>query len=352
MHLYIHFGIYKAGSSYLQYVCANSTQYLLEQGYYFPESSAHTKMRQGEISPGNALSLAHALKAEDTNQVNTIITTWKQGASAVQSSKVLISAEALVHQLAIPKRLELLLTTLKQLGFTGVHAMGFFRELDEHALSTYKHRAKAGQIPDYIHWLRNSYETPDLLNKLLIVRRASLEIQWTFRKFVKNDVLLKEAFFKDWLKMNVPDFKGKPTVNDSLTLAEVMLMNELVKYYPRVMDVFVDKLKSLPSSEKALSKELDQAFLNQARTILKDRGVDLTEFNHYMPENEALHLSANEEQVSPAQIPAVLNLSKKQMSVVLEAILYLQSFEGALLKVRRLTRQFLPEPLVKWLVRN
>ncbi len=166
MKLFIHFGIYKAGSSYLQYVLANSRTYLLDKGIYFPNSLQDKKMLQGLISPGNADGLEEVLKVKNEKGLQRLLRQWIEAAEKKQCDRVLLSAEALVHQLAKKDTLEFLEKVTKDSGYTEIHAMGFFRDLTEHALSTYKHRAKSGKIPDYETWVKEVYETPQLLRAL------------------------------------------------------------------------------------------------------------------------------------------------------------------------------------------
>jgi hypothetical protein len=166
MKLYIHFGIYKAGSSYIQYICANERDYLNSNSIYFPKSTEDEKMKKGLISAGNADSLEIAIKSEDHSKIIPILKEWYEEAEKVNCKAVLISAEALVHQLAIQSRLIQIIACAQSVGFTKIMAMVFFRDLADHALSTYKHRAKCGKNPDYKHWVSHVYETPKLFENL------------------------------------------------------------------------------------------------------------------------------------------------------------------------------------------
>ena len=89
MKLFIHFGIYKAGSSYLQYVLANSRTYLLDKGIYFPNSLQDKKMLQGLISPGNADGLEEVLKVKNEKGLQQLLGQWKEAAERKQCDRVL-----------------------------------------------------------------------------------------------------------------------------------------------------------------------------------------------------------------------------------------------------------------------
>ena len=160
-----------------------------------------------------------------------------------------------MHQLAKKDTLEFLEKVTKDSGYTEIHAMGFFRDLTDHALSTYKHRAKSGKIPDYEYWIKEIYETPQLLKELAERRKENFDLVWTFRKFYKKSEPLRKVFFQDWLQIEESNFSGRPAVNESVTVSEVLVMNEVNKIYPSVTDYFVRDLKSIPVDKKANEQE-------------------------------------------------------------------------------------------------
>ena len=80
MKLYIHFGIYKAGSSYIQYICANQRDFLEKNKIYFPTSVEDQKMTSGLISKGNADGLEAALKSEVGQKVTKVLQHWYEDA--------------------------------------------------------------------------------------------------------------------------------------------------------------------------------------------------------------------------------------------------------------------------------
>ncbi len=83
---------------------------------------------------------------------------------------------------------------------------------------------------------------------------------WTFRKFYKKSESLQKAFFQDWLQIDEPNFSGRPAVNESVTLSEVLVMNEVNRLYPGVTDYFVRDLKSISIDQKAKDQNLEDFF--------------------------------------------------------------------------------------------
>jgi hypothetical protein len=334
MKLYIHFGIYKAGSSYIQYICANQRDYLNANSIYFPRSTEDEKMKKGLISKGNADGLELRMKSEDESKITTILKQWYEEAEKKNCKAVLISAEALVHQLAIPKRLHQILTCAQSVGFTEIKAMGFFRDLADHALSTYKHRAKSGRIPDYKHWVTEVYETPKLFENLSQVIAANQNIEWTLRKFQKNSDFLKVAFFRDWLGIKVPDFQTRPNVNESLTLSEVKVMNQLSKLYPNVTDYFVNDLKAMPSQEKAKDSALQGYILSIFVSLLTQQQSCLDQLNVFLPEEECLRLPENQSIDIENEEPSV-SLSEQQLEVLSQRMQFFYTISGKKVMMRR-----------------
>jgi hypothetical protein len=292
MELYIHFGIYKAGSSYLQYICANTRSHLQKHGYFYPYSKEDHKMIAGLISKGNADGLELALKNADSKRLCSILKNWLNEAKKNNCDKVLVSAEALVHQLAKLQQIGLLEQAAQVVGFQKIHAMGFFRDLADHALSTYKHRAKSGKIKDFEKWVSKDYETPDLLINLSSSIKKFPEIKWTFRKFQKDSRFLEDAFFIDWLNIETPIFDKRTLVNESLTLSEIRLMQLLLNTYPRVLDLFIDRFKAIPKRKKAKDLDLEVNFKNKAIMLLKPKMDSLNQINAFFTPSEILVLGS------------------------------------------------------------
>lgn len=332
MKLLIHFGIYKAGSSYLQYICANQKDYLIANNIYFPESKEDEKMKKGLISKGNSDGFEIALKKEDTSKINTLLKKWHRIAKQKKCNAVLISAEALVHQLGQQRKLNFIVNSANSVGYTNIKAMGFFRDLSDHALSTYKHRAKSGKIPDYEHWVKNVYETPTLLENLTSVIADNQGIKWTLRKFQKDSEFLNQAFFKDWLGIEIPDFQTRPNVNESISLSEVKVMNHIRKTYPNVTDYFYEDFKKLQKKDKADDKYLDAYVLSSFAKNLAQHDKVIQNINTFFAKNEQLVVGEfkNVDLNSPT-----MKLSDTQFSCLMQRIQYFKTFEGKITKLRR-----------------
>jgi hypothetical protein len=285
------------------------------------------------------------MKAEDESKITMILKQWYEEAERMNCKAVLISAEALVHQIALQKRLDLIKTVASAIGFKEIKTMGFFRDLADHALSTYKHRAKSGKIPDYVHWVSEVYETPKLIGNLSLVINHNKDIQWTLRKFKKDSEFLKLAFFKDWLKIEVPDFQAKPNVNESVTLSEIKVMNHLCKLYPNVTDYFVNDLKAIASHLKAKDTALQQHFLSTFAKSLSQNQNCLDQLNVFFQEGERLVLQNQSIDVKHIEPP--ISLSEQQLEVISQCIQFFNTTKGKKVLIRRQVAKLSPDFIKK-----
>lgn len=308
-------------------------------------------MMAGLISKGNADGLERALQQEHELEVKSILNRWKNEAHAISVANVLISAEALAHQLAKQKQLDILKRAAANAGFEKIYALGFFRDLPEHALSTYKHRAKSGRIPDYKTWLAETYETPGLLVSLSHIKASNESIHWTFRKSRKNSEFMKKAFFEDWLNIAAPGFKGKESVNESVSLSEVQLLNQLYKYSPLLMDHFIQAFKFIPKEEKADDLHLDADFKRTAIKKIIESGVQWNLINDHLPVGEHLILGEDHEDNLPVGNNQLV-LTVKQVAVFEACIRFPYTREGRVMFFRRRLVKIIPDLIVKLLLRR
>jgi hypothetical protein len=305
-------------------------------------STQDEKMKKGLISAGNADGFEMAIKSDDDTKIKVILKEWYEEARKMNCKAVLISAEALVHQLAIQNRLNQIIICAESIGFAKIMAMGFFRDLADHALSTYKHRAKSGNIPDYINWVSEVYETPKLFENLSYVIARNKDIQWTLRKFQKDSDFLKAAFFKDWLGLEIPKFETRPNVNESITLSEVKVMNHVRKIYPAVTDFFVNDLKNLSSKLKAIDKDLQQHFLSTFANVLSQNQNCLEQLNVFFLKKEYL-IVIEEQNLTYNEKEPPLELNEEQLIVLSERLLFFKTFGGKMVLMKRKVVKFLPK---------
>lgn len=349
MKLFIHFGIYKAGSSYLQYICANRREELRQAGIWFPFSPDDTKMKSGSISAGNAFELSEWLKRNKKTEIESYLAAIKKEANKNNCECVLLTAEALVHQFAREDRLKLLEQTALKIGFGKIHALGYFRDPVDHCISLYKHRSKSGKNPDFEYWVREVYETPRVLNDFFRVH-TTVDIKWTLRKFKKDADYMIQSFFEEWLGVKITDIPHKPKVNESITLSEVMIMQHLKKFFPYTLDYVLKRLINLPKSKKASGKSLEALYVEQASDIIhKQYFRDIQLWNNHFDEGNKLQY---EKVPGITKNEITLSLSIAQMKTLINAVVFLSGSKSLALRMRRRIKRLLPSKFLKTIMRK
>ncbi|MEL6655589.1 MAG: hypothetical protein AAFR36_04050 [Bacteroidota bacterium] len=343
MELFIHFGIFKTGSSYLQSICALNRELLANNGYHFPTSSFERALIRGNISPGNSGKLKDYLAAGDVNRTMALQQTWVQSAKAANCGKILISGEALVHVFATSSGLQTLVAAAEKSGITQIRAMGFFRNPVDHALSTFKHRGKGGKIKDFRHWVSKVYELPTLLDNFSQVHQHS-PIHWTLRQYQKGGDFINGAFFRDWLGIVDELRTDLPRVNESVTLSEVELMVPFSSERRILASYVSEALYNLPSHKKATDKDLQKHYRQMAGEALEENRAIFTRFNTFLPAGEALEINYPETPVAEAKAAV---LSAEQLRVITQEIGRLTTFPGSLYVLRRKIRNMIPRNLVR-----
>lgn len=342
MNLYLHAGLYKTASSYLQTVCALNAGPLQERGIHFPPSDFDADMRAGRISPGNAGALAECLKQGDEAKLAALLRTWNKEAESLGCSSILVSAEASIHGLATPTGMQTLRAAASTAGIERIHILAFFRDLVDHALSTYKHRAKSGLLPDFDDWIANVYETPRVIAGVLDSAEQD-DIAWTFRAFKKDASHMMQAFFEDWLNMPSPAQPDIQRVNESVTLSEVLVMNEVARAYPLVTDYFVNAFKKLPAKDKAPDRELAARFYQRACHILMSHDRLIKRLNARLPANE--HIVVGQPGPDEMNQDGTACLSTRQLAVLIQETSRFQRLSGRLIVARRKLRHRIPPNL-------
>ena len=346
MNLYIHFGTNKAGSSYLQYLCAQKRQALIEHGIFFPLSIHFNKMIEGKISPGNGLEFKRVLDQGDLKKTTYILKKWKDDAEIERCNKILISAEGLFSSLGNKTALETLTNSCQNLGIKNINAIGFFRNLVDHSISTYKHRAKSGKHKDFKYWLENQYEYPELLSNLF-ENKEGCQICFFIRNFKPDSEYLRKAFFNESLRIEFDDWPDKPRVNESVTLSEVLLMQEISRQYPLVSSYFVEALKELPKESKAKDKELEEHYRYHAYQFLKQYEDDVQEWNQFFPYDEKIKVVESFPNTNGYDFNSQMQLTSAQIKVILKLIRSFNTPKGKLIKLRRKVASFLPSIISK-----
>lgn len=344
MELYIHFGIYKTGSSYLQFLCAKHKKELRENRVHFPSSAFDEDMLKGKISPGNALNLSKAIIEKDSTKQLQILDKWYIEATENKCDKVVLSCEDLVHPFSKLDCLSLFEKSIAKSKFEKVHALGYFRDLVGHALSTYKHRGKTGKIKDFQNWIDNIYETPNVIESLSETV-GKVNFEWSFRKFKKSSDFMANSFFKEWLGINLEFSDKQKQVNVSVSLSEILLLIKLKDNYTDVIDVFTNRFLQLPKSDKSKDLILEEKYRKVISNSLSTRNDIIRKLNAFLKEDEAL-IEYDYKKLESEELNFEIQFTTKQFECFQESINYLNSFPGLLFRLRRKVRKYLPSSIM------
>jgi hypothetical protein len=128
-------------------------------GVFLPKSKWDDSMLSGKITPGNGHQLAKILLERNRKTLAEYLSSILIQAQDLKCTKVLLSNEVLIRLFSDQEILMSLEVESKKVGFDSIHLLSYNRNIFEHSLSLYKHRAKYGLHPDYQKWFEGDYET-------------------------------------------------------------------------------------------------------------------------------------------------------------------------------------------------
>ncbi len=346
MELYLHFGLYKTGSSFLQTICARNRDILMKDKIFFPASQRDEDMIAGKISPGNGNGIALYLQYGRYAKVEELLNQWYRAAKNKGCKKILISDEALIHGFVSQGALKSFHNILTKVGFTGVYGFAFFRDPIDHCISTYKHRAKKGLIPVFDEWLESGYETMIRIREFLDVYQT-VPFHWLFRKYQRDSLKMTEVFFQEWLQVDQKFTSAEISVNPSLTLSEISVIKQASFINSRLPFHLYDRFIELPVAEKSKDIEIENAYRALCyKKLSKDIDV-VNQLNEVLSQmgSETLAFSPIE---SSASSFYTIHLSREQVNAIFVATEYANKYHVSLIdklkvakrKIKRKIKQY------------
>jgi len=318
MKLFLHCGYHKTGSSFLQTLFSRNRDYLQKNGYHFPVASREYDMQSGNVSPGNGPELAAALKHNNSRESSELIAGYVADAQKKGCGAVLLSSENFFHAFEKQHALECLTKVCKENHITEILALLYLRDPVSHALSTYKHRAKKGRIPDFTEWLRNEYETTRLTERFMEYK-DQFPVEWTCRKYRSDSLHMAKSAFADWLALETPEIPEDDRVNTSLTLSELMTIQTLNENRPGLIPFVQQAFAEIPAGKKGNDVELSRWFNSIAYSVLSDHSGLITKVNDMLPDDEPLTLQPVEAETG-SSVHNEIVLSKTQVKAFTEAL--------------------------------
>ncbi|WP_376696604.1 hypothetical protein [Wenzhouxiangella sp. EGI_FJ10305] len=311
----IHIGTEKTGSSHIQSLLALSRDSLTPSGIAFPRGDLHDErcMRKGQISAGNAKSLAKALSISDEAAAKAQVHLARRSTVREGLNRVVLSSEWLLSSLAEGDNARRLVTLLNDADASSISFLLVLRDPLEQCLSLYKHRAKGGTAGTIADWLKTGYQLPF---ELRAVRQKldELDCELVVRGLGKEPGTLERLFFDDWLGVPAPAVELPATVNPSLTLSELVLIRQMAEVRPDLVPSLYDALVAVPGDDKIQGEALEAHARAVAAQAVAMHAEEWSAWNERLPQDEQLCIPDSPVHMPPA--PKELGLSERQMQAV------------------------------------
>ena len=319
MKILFHIGSPKAGSSFLQTLCARSRTELAAVGIHFPVGTPHDEecMLSGRISAGNALHLAHFVREGKWDSAGQWLERAAGKAAAQRCDRILLSSEWLLGSLAHQDRLAEFSLRLEQLGYGSPEFLLVLRDPVGQFISLYKHRAKSGTVGSIDVWSVNGYDLPHRLTSI----REQLETSGctlTVRGYGKAPGSLENVFFADWLGVPVPNGNSNLLVNPSLSLSELVLLRQLREARPGLVPFLYERLLAVDPSVKTEGSAMQAHARQVAVHAVARHAEEWRHWNRFLPEAERFIMPEPEHEPGPE--PAELVLSSTQWAVLMSLL--------------------------------
>lgn len=350
MKFLLHIGSPKAGSSFLQTLCARSRAELAAGGIHFPVGTPHdeTCMLAGRISAGNALHLARFVREGQWEPAEQWLAKAVAEADARSCDRILLSSEWLLGSLAHQDRLVEFSRRLVQLGHAPPELLLVLRDPLGQFVSLYKHRAKSGTVGSIDVWSRTGYDLPQRLTRIRKQLQAS-GASLTVRGYGKAPGALEKVFFSDWLGMPAPAEASNLLVNPSLSLSELVLLRQLRAARPSLVPFLYERLLAVDPKLKSEGAAMQDYARQVAAHAVGQHAEEWKYWNALLPASERFPVP--EPGLPPDSEPVELVLSAAQWQALTTLLadatrprFMLRLFWGARLRpvLGRLKRAVLP----------
>ena len=348
MDLYLHIGVVKTGSSYLQYLMANYRNELQKKGIYFPvDNKYESKMINGELTPGNAFELYKNIRDRNIEDAKKYLKMRILEANNIGASKILLSSEQISNVLN-GERLSILDKIIYELDFTNYNIFVFLRDPVEHAISLYKHSNRTGKNNDYENWLKENYNIYKYI--YTIVNNTTYSYNLTLKKFTKDSDKIIKDYFNEWLVINLSENIKNKRVNESITLSEMHFLQKLyASGNGTLAHLLSENIFKLNKKNKYSDVKIHNNYEIVTRNIINtDKKINtyINKINQYLDDNNKLILNVNIDN-NNNDIKRNGYYSEYQLHEISKHITYIISPEGILKYYSRKYRKYIPNILFK-----
>ncbi|HUD50883.1 hypothetical protein [Parvibaculum sp.] len=271
--VFLHIGLAKTGTSYLQTMLARNQGALLSHNIVYPDDVSLASARKGAITSGNGVAFAKFLGASfPSDQISTLQILPTISSALDAGRHVLFSSETM-SILDDRSSARQAVDAIRALGCR-VRVIAYFRSLADYALSDYSQQIKSGTTTlGFVDWLHESKAASRqdrvLTNALgvfheeeIIALNYETGLPDLFRHFLTRALGIED----------VSQFEFAPMrVNRSLTEVETLLMRAMAPVFTNASQARVASDAMLMSAPETSAS---RAISSHAMELIRARGEE------------------------------------------------------------------------------
>lgn len=304
--VFLHCGLNKTGSSFLQNVFSRNKSFLLEQKILYP-SQQGPLAEEYTAQAGNAAMLSRCVRDLNWGQLVTEIKRLVNEAPEVD--KILLSNEGLYHLVCRTRYRQFLEKAFRACGIAEIKYVFVFRDVSSHAISAYGQRCFSSDLSPFREWVQPSHSSLNFKPFLEYYEFwGDLEC---FLSWVESDrKKIKVIEYKNDMLQRLTDVIGcelesdlTPDVNRSVSTFDLLLSDFLRKrdrnlavQYMRVSKIFPRNMKSLDIWSKIKFDKMIEAVLETKRVDLRrfmvTCGFNISKKQGHIQSDEAAGITA------------------------------------------------------------
>lgn len=318
MRIIFHSGLNKTGSTYLQNALAYNGTNLRAKSISYPHPHLIT---------GNSGKLTRAVENLNYMCVKSELKRLIEQSTGCEVA--LLSNESLYHQIIKKDQRELLFGCLNELNIHCIKFVCVFRNIYEHAISAYAHRAGDPRLKPFYEWIEDKQES--VTSDDFYDRLSMYEFWGEYRQLCSalSDDRLQVMFLK-YSSRIVNDFFdviGTPldepntrTANVSINLVEAEILRGISYHMPSIIKIYRDASKNLAKEHKASDLVLRRAYADLIEGQIARNKVSISQMESIL----GFSISERPQALGNKEVDSATNhnyvLSEEQLNIFLGAV--------------------------------
>lgn len=299
MKLFLHIGLAKTGTSYIQSMLARSADNLKEFDILYPHHPSFDSALAGKITSGNITG------AEMLKQIDVFLSQAK----SQSNSSTFFSSEGLYPEiLANFSQFKTLCQSYD------VHVLMLLRDPIEHAISIYIQKVKRQGFTGGMNEIFSVYNTPASVLKLIKAIEGICTIHMYNYSRHKTDLL---PIIASYLGVDSRIFSS-PTqsiVNRSLSMPEIALQRLFNKHFGKASHKFVSDVLCNSFPEPSAQEPRLLPSNKEAQELIKRIEPHVLHLNTYLQDEERLDCTIPE--ITKEQHFSTITLSEEKLDLII-----------------------------------